>query len=716
MIGKSIGHYRVLGKLGEGGMGVVYRARDEKLDREVALKFLPPELASNREARQRLLQEARAASRLSHPNIATIYEVGETDGTPFIALELVTGESLKQVIERGRLPRARLENIARQIAAGLNEAHQAGVLHRDIKPGNIMVDAKGRVKILDFGLAVFAARERGPEETAENYITRTATQLSTGGTVPYMPPEQLRGEATDARSDIFSFGVLLYQSLTGRLPFPGETAVDILHAILRQPPTPLRSLLPDVPGDWERLVERCLAKAPEQRFPSMQEVSDALAALAADSKPAEKSVAVLYFENLSPAKEDEYFRDGMTEDIITEMLKIKQLQIFPRSAVVPFRDKSVSAGEIGQQLNASYAVTGSVRRAGNRLRISAQLLDVRSGFPVWAERYDRQLEDVFEIQDEIARSIAQALRVKLSPQEEKAIAQKPTANPQAYDALLRGRSFARRVTRPDLEFAMQMYERAIALDPGFALAHAGVGSVCGLIYQWHEHNERWVERGMEACERALALEPQLAEALAARGLILLGKGDYGEAIRYSRMAVERKPDCESAYWVFGQACFAADRLEEIAAIADRAIEMAGDDYNVYVPLMLTFDRLGQAERARSVRLRFMQALERQLEQVPEDVRARILLAVTHAIMGDAAQAVRELEQAVALRPDDANILYNAACVYGRLNMKPEALGMLRRAKQRGFPNVDWAQRDPDLACLHDDPEFKQFLAEPAPPS
>jgi serine/threonine protein kinase len=715
MIGKSIGHYRVLGKLGEGGMGVVYRARDEKLDREVALKFLPPELASNREARQRLLQEARAASRLSHPNIATIYEVGEADGTPFIALELVSGESLKQVIERGRLPRPRLGEIVRQIAAGLNEAHQAGVLHRDIKPGNIMVDAKGRVKILDFGLAVIAARERGPEETAENYITRTATQWSTGGTVPYMPPEQLRGEATDARSDIFSFGVLLYQSLTGRLPFPGETAIDILHAILRQPPTPLRSLVPDVPADWEQLVERCLAKAPEQRFASMQEVSDALAALTADAKPAEKSVAVLYFENLSPAKEDEYFRDGMTEDIITEMLKIKQLQIFPRSAVAPFRDKSVSAGEIGEQLNASYAVTGSVRRAGNRLRISAQLLDVRSGFPVWAERYDRQLEDVFEIQDEIARSIAQALRVKLSPQEEKAIAQKPTTNPQAYDALLRGRSYARRVTRPDLEFAMQMYERAIALDPGLALAHAGVGSVCGLIYQWHEHNENWVERGTAACERALALEPHLPEALAARGLILLGKGDYGEAIRYTRMALERKPDCESAYWVFGQACFAADRLEDIAAIADRAIEMAGDDYNVYVPLMLTFDRLGQAERAGSVRLRFAQALERQLEQVPEDVRARIMLAVIHASLGDAGQAVRELEQAVALRPNDANILYNAACVYGRLKMKPEALGMLRRAKQRGFPNMDWAERDPDLACLHDDPEFKQFLAErPAP--
>jgi serine/threonine protein kinase/Flp pilus assembly protein TadD len=716
MIGKSIGHYRVLGKLGEGGMGVVYRARDDKLDREVALKFLPPELASNREARQRLLQEARAASRLSHPNIATIYEVGETNGTPFIALELVTGESLKQVLDRGRLPRARLADIARQIAAGLNEAHQAGVLHRDIKPGNIMVDAKGRVKILDFGLAVFAGRERGPEETAENFITRTATQWSTGGTVPYMPPEQLRGEATDARSDIFSFGVLLYQCLAGRLPFPGETAIDILHAILRQPPIPLRSLLPDIPADWERLVERCLAKVPEQRFPSMQEVTEALAALATDEKPAEKSVAVLYFENLSPAKEDEYFRDGMTEDIITEMLKIRQLRIFPRSAVVPFRDKSVSAAEIGQQLNASYAVTGSLRRAGNRLRISAQLLDVRSGFPVWAERYDRQMEDVFEIQDEIARSIAQALRVKLSPQEEKAIAQKPTENPQAYDALLRGRSYARRVTRPDLEFAMQMYERAIALDPGFALAHAGVGSVCGLIYQWHEHEERWIEKGFAACERALALEPQLAEALMARGLILLGKGDYDEAIRYARMAIERKPDCEGAYWVLGQALFVADRLEEIAAITDRAIEMAGDDYNVYVPLTLVFDRLGQAERAREVRERLCRTLERQLEQVPEDVRARILLAVTYAGLGHSSQAVGELEKAVALRPHDANILYNAACTYGVLQKKAEALAMLHRAKQEGFPNMDWAARDPDLACLHDDPEFKQFIAEGSPPS
>jgi serine/threonine protein kinase/cytochrome c-type biogenesis protein CcmH/NrfG len=712
MIGKSIGHYRVLGKLGEGGMGVVYRARDEKLQREVALKFLPPDLAMNPEARQRLLQEARAASRLSHPNIATIYEVGEADGTPFIALELVSGESLKQMIERGRLPRARLTEIARQIAAGLNEAHQARVFHRDIKPGNIMVDAKGRVKILDFGLAVFAGRERGPEETAENFVTRTATQWSTGGTVPYMPPEQLRGEATDARSDIFSFGVLLYQCLAGRLPFPGETAIDILHAILRQPPVPLRSLVPDVPPDWERLVERCLAKPPEGRFQSMQEVIEALAGLGADEKTAEKSLAVLYFENLSPAKEDEYFRDGMTEDIITELLKIKQLRIFPRSAVVPFRDKPAAAAEIGQQLNASYAVTGSLRRAGNRVRISAQLLDVRSGFPVWAERYDRQLEDVFEIQDEIARSIAQALRVTLSPQEEKAIAQKPTENPQAYDYLLRGRGYARRVTRPDLEFAMQMYERAIALDPNFALAYAGLANTCGLIYEWHEENERWIEKGQVACERALALGPGLAEALAAQARIFYSQKRNEEAIRYARMALERKPDCEGAYWTLGQAYFVADRFEEITAIADRAIEMAGDDYNVYIPLMLTFDRLGQAERAHSVRERSVRALEQQLEQVPEDVRARILLAVNHAALGSPSQAVRELEQAVALRPNDSNILYNAACVYGRLALKTEALALLRKAKQKGYHYMDWASRDPDLACLHDDPEFKQLVAEP----
>ncbi len=711
MIGKTITHYRITEKLGEGGMGAVYRAEDLTLRRDVALKFLPAELVAAPNARQRLVKEAQAASRLNHPNIATIYEVGEADGTPFIAMEVVSGESLKQVLQRGALAPSPLLEVARQIAEGLHEAHQAGVLHRDIKPGNIMRDAKGRVKILDFGLAVFTGRERVPGETEESFIGRTATQWSTGGTIPYMSPEQLRGEATDARSDIFSFGVLLYECLTGRLPFRGETSIDILHAILRQPPTSLRRLIPDVSREWEQLIEQCLAKAPEQRYRSMGEVLEAIRRTAAPTTPTEKSLAVLYFENLSGVKEDEYFRDGITEDVITELSKIKELRVFPRSAVLTYRDRAVTAPQIGQQLNAAYVLSGSLRRAGNRLRITAQLVETRTGHTLWAERHDSELKDVFEVQDEIARKIAQALRITLSPQEEKAIAHKPTENPQAYDYYLRGRSYARRVTRADLEFAIQMYERAVALDPAFALAHAGLANVSGLFYEWHEHDPRWIEKGLAACERALALEAELADGLAARARILWAQQKYDQAIQYARLAIERKADCEGAYWTLGQALFASDRWQEAAAIAERAMAASGDDYNVYIPFMLVLERLGQVESVRRLRQQHARALERQVELVPEDVRARILLANNYASFGKEGEAIRELQKAVALRPNDANILYNAACTFGILQKKTEALAVLKKAKEVGFPNLDWAARDPDLACLHGDPEFQSLLEE-----
>ncbi|MBI4467460.1 MAG: protein kinase [Acidobacteria bacterium] len=709
MVGQTISHYRITAKLGEGGMGAVYRAEDEKLQRPVALKFLPPELAADAQARERLLREARAASRLSHPNIATIYEVGEAEGKPFIAMELVAGESLKQRLLRAALPPADLLEVARQIAEGLNEAHQAGVVHRDVKPANIMLDAKGRVKILDFGLAVFTGRERAPGETAESFMSRTATGWSTGGTVPYMSPEQLRGERTDARSDIFSLGALLYECLTGRLPFRGDTSIDILHAILRQPPTPLRSLIPEVSPEWEELVERCLEKEPERRFRSVREVQEALRRAAVPATVAEKSVAVLYFENLSGAKEDEYFRDGITEDVITELSKIKPLRVFPRSAVLTYQDQPATAPEIGRQLNAAYVLGGSLRRAGNRLRITAQLVETRTGHSVWAERYDREMKDVFEVQDEIARNISQALRIQLSPQEEKAIARKPTENSQAYDYYLRGRSYARRGTRSDLEFAVQMYERAIALDPDFAQAHAGLAIACGLYYEWHEQQPRWVEKGLASCERALTLDPQLPEALSAQARIFFIQRKFDETILSAQRAIERKPDCEGAYWALGNALFVSDRWDEAVAVAERAIEAGGDDYNMYIPFMMIFERVGQPEKARSLRQQQRGALERHLEWVPDDVRARILLANCYASLRNETEAVRELQRAVALRPNDANILYNAACTYGILQKKEDALALLRRAKENGWNNPAWAARDPDLACLHGDPEFERLV-------
>ena len=715
MIGQTISHYRVTAKLGEGGMGAVYRATDETLQREVALKLLPPQLAADSDARKRLVKEARAASRLNHPNIGVVYEVNDTEPTPFIAMELVKGESLKQRLERGSLQPAQLLDLARQIAEGLHEAHQAGVLHRDIKPANVMVDPNGRVKILDFGIAVVTSPQRREGEAPESYMSRTATQLSTGGTAPYMSPEQLRGEQPDARSDIFSFGVMLYECLAGRLPFRGETPVDVFHAILHQPPAPLRQQLPELSPDWVQFVERALEKSPAQRFQSMAELRQAVQRLSAPAQ-AEKSLAVLYFENLGGSKEDEYFRDGITEDVITELYKIKTLRVFPRPAVFAFRDKPVTAPEVGRQLNAEYVLGGSLRRAGNRLRISVQLVETRSGHTVWAERYDRELKDVFEVQDEIARSISQALRIAMSPQEERAIAGKPTQNAQAYDYFLRGRSYGRRCTKTDLEFAQRMYERAIALDPQFALAYAGLGYVCAVYYDWHEKDDRWVQKSHQAADRALALHPGLPEALAARAALCEFQGKHEEAAEFARQAVEKKPDCEGAYWILGQALFTSDQLEEAAALAPRADECAGADYNTHVPYMLTFERLGRMDEARQAREKYNRALTQHLELVPDDVRARILLACNHAFLGHEEEAVGAVEMAVALRPDDANILYNAACAYGIMSKKKEALDLLKRAKAAGFLSLDWVPRDPDLVCLHGDPEYERLIAETNPQS
>jgi len=526
-----------------------------------------------------------------------------------------------------------------------------------------------------------------------------------------MSPEQLLGQTTDARSDIFSFGVLLYECFSGRLPFRGSNSIDILHAILHQPTPSLRNVVSDIPPDWERLVERCVEKSPQKRFPSMQEVVEALPKTATPQAKPDKSVAVLYFENLSGAKEDEYFRDGMTEDIITELSKITQLQAFPRSEVLAYRDKPVTAPQVGQQLNAAYVLEGSIRRAGNRLRITTQLVETRTRHSVWAERYDRQLEDVFAIQDEIARSIAQALRVTLSPQEEKTVARKPTENLEAYDYYLRGRSYARRF---DLDFALQMFEQAIKLDPNFALAHAGIATICGMIYQMREQQQHWIERGLAACERALALEPGLAEVQAARAWILAGQKKYAEAIESAQRAIERRSDCEGAYAILARAYFSSGRFQEVAALVDRALQASGDDYNIYIPIVLSLESLGQKQLANILRERHTGVLEKQLDTVPEDVRARMLLAANYAAVARKEDAVRQLQTAVALRPGDSSVLYNAACTYALLQKPAESLEMLKRAMKAGWTNVDWISRDPDLISLHDDPEFQRLCREGPP--
>jgi serine/threonine protein kinase len=583
MIGRTVGHYRIDAALGAGGMGVVYRATDTRLGRPVALKFLPPDLVRDPQAAERLRREARAASSLNHPGICTIYNVGEHDGEHFIAMELIEGRTLGATIAGRPLAVPVLLDLAIGMADALDAAHAKGIVHRDFKPGNVIVTPRGQVKVLDFGLA------KHTEAAAETMTVGRLTEPGTAvGTVAYMSPEQARGESIGARSDLFSFGLVLYEMATGQPAFAGPTSAVIFEAILNREPPSARRLSPAVPAALDALIRRALAKSPESRPANARDMLDELAAIrrALDSGASASqsvavelpSIAVLPFSDLSPGKDQQYFCEGMADEIITALSALGSIRVASRTSAIRAKEKGLDIGEIGERLSVQTVLEGSVRTAGTRLRIAVQLTRVEDGHQVWSERYDRNMDDVFEVQDEIARAIAEALKAKLAPGRAGPEVRRGTDDLEAYNLYLRGRYHWERRNRWRLKVALDCFQQAIARDANYAAAWAGLAD-CYMVMGTYSVRPGRELRGpaLEAATRALELAPSLAEAHHALGAVKLWlEWDSKGAETSLRRALELNPRSAMSHVYLGIALVYTHRTLDGIARADLALTLEPD--------------------------------------------------------------------------------------------------------------------------------------------
>jgi non-specific serine/threonine protein kinase len=722
MIGTKVSHYRVLERLGGGGMGVVYRAEDTRLGRSVALKFLPDELSSDAQAIERFQREARAASSLNHPHICVIHDIDEHEGRPFLAMELLEGQTLKARLSGRALVTEELLDLAIQMTDALEAAHSKGIVHRDIKPANIFVTTSGRVKILDFGLAKLTERRRVGEAVGASAMPTTGPRDdmltspgSTLGTVAYMSPEQARGEEVDARTDIFSLGLVLYEMATGRQAFSGNTSAVVFDSILNRPPQPIARVNPAVPAALQQIIGRALEKDRRARYESAAKLRADLERLkreldsgrtAAVTAGAENSVAVLYFQNLSRSEEDEYFRDGMTEDIITELSSIKGLRVFPRSAVFAYRDKQATAPQIGQELNAAFVLEGSLRRAGNRIRITAQLVETRTGHSIWARRFDRTMDDVFAIQDEMAQNIAQALEVMLSEEEKRAIEKVPTANVEAYDYYLRGRQYFHQFRRKGIEAARSMFARAIEIDPGYARAWAGLSDCHSFLQFYWQPTRENLEGADTASRKALELDAELAEAHASRGhyLSLVGRDD--EAKREFETAIRLNPQLFEAYYFYARSCLIHGRLQEAAQLFEQACRVRPDDPQAPSLLANVYDGLGvETSVVEAAHRRAVEVIEKHLEMHPDNVRALYLGAQNLCRLGQHDRGLEWAKRAIAIDPEDSAVCYNVACIHAILGHTEQAIDYLEKAIACGFGDKEIIRNDPYLNPVRSHPRY-----------
>jgi non-specific serine/threonine protein kinase len=721
MIGRTVSHYRILDKIGEGGMGVVFKAEDTRLGRLVALKTVPAHFAADKDRKERFLREARAASGLNHPNICTIYEIEEVpaDQLPgyadyFLAMEYLEGQPLKDRLQQGPMPVAEILGVAEHVADALATAHAKGTVHRDIKPGNIFLTSAGQTKVLDFGLAKLLTGRDSDSAVKTNSLTALGTTV---GTPAYLSPEQARGEAVDARSDIFSLGVVLYEMATGRLPFEGATSAAVINAILHLNFLPIPRFNKDVPGELERIVEKMLRKDPAERYQGARDLLVDLRSLhkrlelgpseAPDGTP---SIAVLFFENVSDDKESDYFASGITEDIITDLSKIRELRVRSRTDVLPYKGKALGSEKVGRELHVSFVLEGSVRRARDRVRISAQLVDTRNGYHVWAERYDRDLQDIFEIQDEIANKIAEALKLRLTAAEEKEIRRKPTQNLQAYDFYLRGRALTHHRIKSENQQAIEMYRKAIEHDPDFALAWSGLADAYAMRFDLWERTDENIEMAHKTSRRALELEPNLAEAHASVGYAYVQQKNYQQAMHELDLALKLNPQLGVAYVYYGELYCLIDRHADAVPMYQKAIQLDPEYYLAYGWLGQTYSRLGMPTEAEQINRKAIEVVQKHLQDNPNDARAHNLAGVWYARLNDFDRAVDSMMKSIELSPGDALVMYNVACLYGVQKKQDMCVHWLKRAMDAGYRNYDWIKSDSDLDSVRSHPSYVELLA------
>jgi serine/threonine protein kinase/Flp pilus assembly protein TadD len=701
LVAALTGRYAIESPLGRGGMATVYLAHDLKHNRQVAIKVLRPELAAELGA-ERFLREIEIVAQLSHPHILSLYDSGQADELLYFVMRYVEGESLRQKIERDKqLSLDEALEITLDVAEALDYAHAQSVIHRDIKPGNILLES-GHAVITDFGIAI------ADRTLLHGRVTEEGVYV---GTPEYMSPEQATGEhEIDGRSDMYSLACVLSEMLVGQPPFLGPTARAVIAKHITDPVAPLATVRPEVGPAVERVVVRALAKEPIDRFACLADFARALAGDgdSQDGAWSRKSIAVLAFSNMSSDQDDEYFSDGLSDEIINTLTNIGSFNVVSRTSTFAFKGTNLDIRTIGRRLNVASVLEGSVRRAGNRLRVTAQLINVDDGFHLWSDRYDSELEDVFAIQDEIAENVAGALQVVLSESERRAMQKVPTDDLQAYDFYLRGRQFFYQFRKKSLQFACEMFGKAIDVDPEYALAHAGVADCCSFLYiYWGSHRED-LERAEAASQKALSLDPDLAEAHAARGLAVSLSKRYDEAEREFEMAIRLNPNLFEPYYFNARARFQNGEFERAVRLFERAAAIR-DDYQAHFFAAQSHTALGRNTAAAAGYQRALDAARKHLELNPDDARAVTIGAVSLCRLGDKQVGLEWAQRAVTIDPEDAGVSYNVACLFALEGEDDEAIRYLEDAVKGGFWHREWAEKDPDLDSLRDHPRFKALI-------